>query len=170
MLVNGASGTTGIAAIQIAKFHGAEVTAVCSSANFDLVTSVGADKVIDYTREDFTKNGLTYDIIVDTVGTAPWSLSKNSLNKTGRLLVIVGSLWAMIQAPFVSRKNGKSVITGTAISSADKTKILAILASEGKFKPVIDRTYPFEEIVEAYRYVDKGHKKGNVVITIGHKH
>lgn len=166
LLVNGASGTTGTALVQIAKYFGANVTGISSTANLKLVKSIGADKVIDYTKEDFTKNGETYDIIVDTAGNAPWSRSKDSLNKTGKLLLVFSSLKDMLLASFVSKKNGKKLIAGVAGGSAKSLKFLANLAEQGRFKPVIDRTYPLEEIVEAHRYVDSGRKKGSVVITL----
>ena len=166
VLVNGASGTVGLAAVQIAKYFGAEVTGVCSTASVDLVKSVEADNVIDYTKEDFTQNGKTYDIIVDTAGTAPWGRCNNSLTPSGRLLVVLGSLCDMVQAPFVSSKGGKTVITGTAVGSAENAQLLALLAAQGKFKPVIDRSYTFEQIVEAHAYVDTGHKRGSVVISM----
>ncbi|MCF6344131.1 MAG: NAD(P)-dependent alcohol dehydrogenase [Devosiaceae bacterium] len=166
VLINGASGTTGTALVQFAKYFGAHVTGVCSGANLELVKSIGADKVIDYTNEDFTKNSETYDIIADTAGNAPWSRSKNSLNKTGRLLLVLGSLKDMLLANFVSKKNGKKLIAGVANGSAKSLKFIADLAEQGKFIPVIDRIYPLEQIVEAHRHVDTGRKKGSVVITL----
>ena len=166
VLVNGASGSTGTALVQLAKYYGAEVTAVCSGRNFELVKSIGADHVIDYTLEDFSINGKTYDIIVDTAGTAPWAKSKNSLNETGRLVVVLGDLYSMLQTPFVSRKHGKKMIGGTTESTSKELNFLAKLVSEGKFTPIIDRVYPFEEVVNAHAYVDTGHKRGNVVISM----
>ena len=166
VLVNGASGTTGTALVQLAKHFGTDVTGVCSTANLDLVTSLGADHVIDYTQQDFTQNGEVYDIIVDTAGTAPWARSKASLAEKGRLLVVLGGLSDMILAGFRSQKNGKKVISGVAGSSAERCEILAELAASGAYTPVIDRTYPLEEIVAAHAYVDTGRKKGSVVITM----
>jgi len=168
VLINGASGAVGTAAVQLAKYFGAEVTGVCSSANLELVKSIGADKVIDYTSEDFTKNGETYDIIMDTVGTAPWSRSKDSLTETGRVLLVLAGLSDMLQAPFVSKANGKKAIAGVAREAAEDLRFLAELAEAGKFKPVIDRRYPLEQIAEAHAYVDTGRKRGSVVITVEH--
>ena len=166
VLVNGASGGVGTAAVQLAKHFGAEVTGVCSTANLELVKSIGADTVIDYTGEDFTRNGETYDIILDTAGTAPFSRSKASLTEEGRLLMVLGSLPTMLEGPWVSLTSHRKVIASVAKWDADDLVFLAGLAEEGRFKPVIDRRYPFEEIVEAHRYVDAGHKKGNVVVTV----
>jgi NADPH:quinone reductase-like Zn-dependent oxidoreductase len=166
VLVNGASGATGIASMQIAKHLGAEVTAVCSGANAALVRALGADHVIDYTKEDFTKNGKTYDVIVDTAGTAPWPVSKNSLSQRGRLLIVLSSLWAMIQAPLVSRKGGRSVIGGVATANPENLADIAALAAKGVLKPHIERVYPFEEIVKAHAHVETGRKKGSVAVSI----
>jgi NADPH:quinone reductase-like Zn-dependent oxidoreductase len=166
VLINGASGGVGTAAVQLAKHFGADVTGVCSTANLDLVKSIGADKVIDYTQEDFTENGATYDIIVDTVGTAPFSRCRNSLKQEGRLLLVLGDLPAMLHAPWVAMTSKKRVIAGPAAERAEDLRLLAQLAEAGHLKPVIDRRYPFEQIAEAHRLVDSGRKKGNVVITL----
>jgi len=165
VLVNGASGAVGTAAVQLAKHFGAEVTGVCSTGNLALVKSIGADNVIDYTRDDFTRNGETYDILVDTAGTAPFSRSEGSLKKGGRLLVVLGSLGDMLRAPWVSMTGGKKIVAGIATWDVEDLRFLASLAASGELKPVIDRRYPFERMIEAHRYVDTGHKKGNVVIT-----
>ncbi|HJX19229.1 MAG TPA: NAD(P)-dependent alcohol dehydrogenase [Acidiferrobacterales bacterium] len=168
VLVNGASGGVGTAAVQLAKHFGADVTGVCSTANVELVRSLGARHVIDYSKEDFTQNGETYDVIVDTAGTAPFSRSKASLKEGGRLLMVLGGLPDMLQIPWVSMTSSKKVIAGPAAGRAEDLRFLAGLAEAGEFKPVIDRRYPFEQIAEAHRYVDTGRKKGNVVITLGH--
>ncbi|MCC5906848.1 MAG: NAD(P)-dependent alcohol dehydrogenase [Balneolaceae bacterium] len=170
VLVNGASGSVGTAAVQLARHFGAEVTGVCSTVNMELVQSLGASHVIDYTKEDFTQNGITYDVIVDTVGTAPFSRSKGSLKEGGRLLMVLGGLPDMLQIPWVSMTSNKKVIAGPAAERAEDLRLLAKLAETGEFKPVIDRRYPLEQIVEAHRYVDTGRKKGNVVITLKHDH
>ena len=168
VLINGASGGVGTAAVQLAREFGAEVTGVCSSANVELVRSLGAHYVIDYTREDFTTNGRVYDVIVDTVGTAPFSRCKDSLRGDGRLLVVLGELKDLFQVPWVAMTSKKKIIAGPASERTEDLQLLAQLAAEGKFKPVVDRTYPFEQMVEAHRYVDTGRKRGNVIITLEH--
>ncbi len=168
VLINGASGSVGTAAVQLAKHFGAIVTGVCSSANVELVRSLGASYVIDYTQEDFTQNGETYDVIVDTVGTAPYSRSKASLKEGGRLLMVLAGMPEMLQAPWVSMTSSKKVIAGPATVRVEDLHFLAGLAEAREFIPVIDRCYPFEQIVEAHRYVDTRRKKGNVAITLQH--
>jgi len=166
VLVNGASGGVGTAAVQLAKHLGALVTGVCSTANVELVRSLGASRVIDYTKEDFTEQGETYDVIVDTAGTARFSRSKRSLSESGRLLIVLGGLPDVLQAPWVAMTSRRKVIAGPAAWRPDDLRLLAELAGAGAFKPVIDRRYQFEQIVEAHRYVDTGRKRGNVVITL----
>jgi NADPH:quinone reductase-like Zn-dependent oxidoreductase len=168
VLVNGASGAVGTAAIQLAKHFGADVTGVCSTANIGLVKSLGANPVIDYTKDDFTENGETYDVIVDTVGTAPYSRSQASLKEKGRLLQVLAGLTDMLKIPWVMMTSRKKVIAGPAAERVEDLRFLAKLAEAGAFKPVIDRRYPFEQIAEAHRYVDTGRKKGNVIITLEH--
>lgn len=169
VLVNGASGGVGTAAVQLARHFGADVTGVCSTANVDLVKSLGAHQVIDYTQEDFTENGETYDVIIDTAGTAPYARSKKSLNEKGRLLLVLGGLTDLLRIPWVAMTSSKRVLGGPAAERVEDLRHLAKLAEAGDFKPVIDRRYPFEQIVEAHRYVDTGRKKGNVVITVAPK-
>jgi NADPH:quinone reductase-like Zn-dependent oxidoreductase len=166
VLVVGASGCVGSAAIQLAKHLGAEVTGVCSTANVALVRSLGADHVIDYTKQDFTQTNETYDVILDTTNTAGWSRSKRSLRDHGRLLVVLGGLWSLLQAPFVSLTTNKRVIAGPAPERVEDLRELAHLAESGIYRPVVDRRYPFAQIVEAHRYVDTGRKRGNVVMTL----
>jgi len=166
VVVIGASGGVGTAAVQLAKHFGADVTGVCSTANVELVRSLGVTHVIDYTREDFTQNGETYDVIVDTAGTAPFSRSKASLKEKGRLLLVLGGLPDMLQIPWVSMTSSKKIIAGPAAGRVEDLRFLAELAQAGEFRPVIDRRYPFEQIAEAHRYVDTGRKKGNVIITL----
>ncbi|MDZ4699302.1 MAG: NAD(P)-dependent alcohol dehydrogenase [Rhodothermales bacterium] len=166
VLVNGASGTVGIAAVQLARHAGAEVTAVCGGRSEELVMSLGATQIIDYTKEDFTRNGRRYDVIVDTVGTAPYARCKGSLAAGGRLLVILGGLGALLAAPFVSMTSDKKVIAGPGAERREDIEQLAGLAEAGVLKPVIDRTYPLDQIVEAHRYVDSGRKQGSVVVVV----
>jgi NADPH:quinone reductase-like Zn-dependent oxidoreductase len=166
VLVNGASGGVGTATIQLAKHFGAHVTGMCSTANLEFVKSIGADEVIDYTRDDFTRSGATYDIIVDTAGTTPFSRSKGSLKEGGRLLLVLASLPDLLRAPLASMTRGTRVIAGPANVRPEDLRFLASLAESGQFRPVIGRRYPFAQIAEAHRYVDTGRKRGNVVITL----
>jgi NADPH:quinone reductase-like Zn-dependent oxidoreductase len=166
VLVVGASGGVGTAAVQLARHLGARVTGVCSTANLDLVRAIGAQGVIDYTKEDFTRSGERYDVIFDATGTAPFSRCEASLAAGGRLLVVLGSLPEMLRAPWVSLVTRKKVIGGVTSWSVEDLRLLATLAEAGQFTPVVDRRYRFEEMVEAHRYVDAGHKRGNVVVTV----
>jgi len=166
VLVVGASGGVGTAAVQLARHFGASVTGVCSTANLELVRSIGADRVIDYTREDFTRSGERYDVIVDTAGTAPFSRCKGSLAEGGRLLVVLGSLPEVLRAPVVSLTSTKRIIGGVVSWGVEDLRFLASLAEAGHYRPVIDRRYTFAEMVEAHRHVDAGHKRGNVVISV----
>ena len=171
ILINGASGSVGSAAVQIAKYFETEVTGVCSTENLELVKNLGADKVIDYKNEDFTKSGEKYDIIFDGVGKTNFSICKKSLNKNGIFLevgITLGVLPQVLWTSMFSNKKAKIAATGLR-SPAERTKdlnLLKELMERGKIKPVIDRRYSLEQISEAHRYVDKGHKKGNVVITL----
>ena len=167
ILVNGASGAVGTAAIQLAKHFGAVVTAVCSGGNSDLVGSLGADHVIDYTKEDFTKNRKTYDAIVECVGNASFARVNTSINPGGALLLVIADLNGMIWASRHSKKSGKLVTASDWKPSAEGLAYLVKLAEERAYQAVIDRVYEFGEIVEAHRYVDTGRKKGNVVVRIG---
>jgi NADPH:quinone reductase-like Zn-dependent oxidoreductase len=168
LLVNGASGGVGTAAIQLGAHFGATVTGVCSTANVELVKSLGAAHVIDYTKEDFTQNGQTYDVIIDTVGNAPFSRSKASLKESGRLLVVLAGLLDMLQAPWISMTGRKKVVAGPVTVRVEDLQFLADRAAAGEFKPVIDRSYPLAETADAHRYVDSGRKRGNVIITVAH--
>lgn len=164
VLVNGASGAVGTAAVQLARHVGAHVTGVCSTANLDLVQSIGADRVIDYTTHEFTRSGEAYDVIVDAAGTAPFARSAAVLARGGRLLLVNATLPELLLAPWRTMTGPRRVIAGPAQERTDYLHQLAELAICGAFRPVIDRTYPFGRIVEAHRYVDQGHKRGNVVI------
>jgi NADPH:quinone reductase-like Zn-dependent oxidoreductase len=163
ILVNGASGCVGSAAIQLAKHEGAHVTAVTSTKNTRLVRDLGADAVIDYTREDFTGNGETYDIIMDTVGNIPYARARASLADGGRLLLVATDLAGLLGAPWVRKHK---VIADPAPERADYLRTMAELVAEGAYRPLIDRVYPFEEIVEAHRHVDTGRKRGSVVVEV----
>ncbi len=172
VLIYGASGSVGTAAVQVAKHFGANVTAVCSAANFDLVKSIGADSVIDYRTDDFTKNGQQYDIIFDTVGKRSFAACKGSLTPTGIYLDCgnAATILPMLWTRFFGRK--KAILAATYVRSASEIKkdlvLLKELIEAGKTRAVIDRTYPLEKTAEAHRYVETGRKKGNVVIAIDH--
>ena len=171
VLIYGASGSVGTAAVQLARYYGAQVTGVCSTTNLEWVKSLGADQVIDYTQEDFTGNGKTYDIIFDTVGKRSFSECKGSLTYEGIYLATVPTPVIMLQALWSAKSGGKKVkFAATGLRPArEKIKDLVFLTElieAGKIKAFIDRIYPLEQIVEAHRYVDKGHKKGSVVITV----
>lgn len=167
VLINGASGGVGTFAVQLAKHFGAEVTGVCSTRNIELVRSLGADQVIDYTHEDFTKNGERYDIIFDVAGKTTFSQCKNALKNKGIYLHTVMVL-PEIKGWWYAMTTGKQVIGGTAATSTEALIFLKELMESGQLKPVIDRCYPLEQMVEAHHYVEQGHKKGNVVITVAH--
>lgn len=166
VLVVGASGAVGNAAIQLAKSFGANVTGVCSTANIDLVTSIGADKVIDYTKEDFTQNGETYDVIFDTVNAISVSRSLKSLNKNGIMILSAAGMTEMIQGLWASLTSSKKVMTGVISHSVEDITFLKELIEAGRLKPVIDKTYSLEQIAEAHVYVERGHKRGNVAIAV----
>jgi NADPH:quinone reductase-like Zn-dependent oxidoreductase len=167
LLIIGASGSIGSAGVQLAKHFGATVTAVCSSANVEMVKSLGADKVIDYTKEDFTKNGRTYDLIFDIVGATTFSRCKNSLKPRGIFLQNIMGLTDLVRILWTSVTGRKKLKGGVAMENLGRMNFIVQLAATGKLKAVIDRSYPLEQIAEAFTYVEQGHKKGNVVITVG---
>ena len=169
ILINGASGGVGTFAVQLAKHFGAEVTGVCSTTNLDMVKSLGADHVIDYTKEDFTRNGETYDIIFDVVGKISFSHCKGSLKPNGLFLACLMGLTELVQILWTSIVGGKKVKGGIATERVEDLLFFKELIEAGKLKPVIDRCYPLEETAEAFKYVEQGHKKGNVVITVEQK-
>jgi NADPH:quinone reductase and related Zn-dependent oxidoreductases len=166
VLIVGASGGIGTAAVQIAKHFGADVTGVCSGANVDLVRSIGADTVIDYNIEDFTESGETYDIILDTTGTTSLPRCEHALKPGGRLLLVMASFGQSLGMERASKASGKKVIAGVAAPRVGDLRFLAKLAEGGEFRPVIDRTYPLENASEAHAHVDTGRKRGNVVLTV----
>ena len=170
VLIYGASGSVGTFAVQLAKYFGAKVTGVCSTANLALVKSLGADQVIDYSKEDFTRNGVTYDVIFDTVGKASYSGCMHSLKKDGTYLQAVSAPGISLRMQWTAMTSRKKLVGGGPGPKAEDLVFLNELVEAGKLKPVIDRVYPLEQIAEAHRYVDTGRKKGNVVITVAHNH
>lgn len=167
VLINGAGGSIGTMAIQLAKVRGAEVTAVDSNEKLDMLRSIGADHVIDYTRADFTEGGQAYDVIIDVVGKSSVSRSLSSLKENGRYFLGNAGLSQTLRARWTST-GGKQVILGTSSQKAEDLLFLKDLIEAGKLKPVIDRRYPLEQMAEAHRCVDTGRKKGNVVVTVEH--
>ncbi len=168
ILINGAGGSIGTYAVQLAKHFGAEVTAVDSTAKLDMLRSIGADQVIDYTQEDFTKSGETYDVIFDVVGTISFSPSDRSLSENGTYLLANPRISQMFRALWTRMASGKKVIMEAASGTIEDLIFLRELIEAGKIKSAIDRRYPLEQTAEAHRYVEKGGKKGNVVITVEH--
>ena len=168
VLINGASGAVGAYAVQLAKYFGAEVTGVCSTANAALVQSLGADHVVDYTKEDFTKSGQTYDVIFDAVGKSSFSRCKGALMQKGMYLSTAPTLGIVLQMLRTSMFGSKKAKFATAglMQNKDNLTFLKDLIEAGAITSVIDRCYPLEQTAEAHRYVEQGHKKGNVVITI----
>lgn len=166
VLVVGASGSIGTAAVQLAKYFRATVTGVCSGANADLVKSLGADEVIDYTREAFTETGERYDIIFDTIGKHSFAQCKDSLTPNGRYLLTTPRVRDWIHSLWRPMIGGRQLVTGMSIRKREALAFLKDRIEAGELKPVIDRHYPLHEIAEAHRYVDQGHKRGNVVIQV----
>ncbi len=164
ILVYGASGSVGTAAVQLARHRGAHVTAVCNAKNVELVRSLGADEVIDYESEDFTKNGKTYDVIFDSVGKHSYRRCRRSLKPEGRYIETdLGFMW---HVPLLALTN-KRVTLGMAKYTKEDVVLLKSLVEAGEYRAVIDRRYPLEEVVDATKYVETGQKTGNVVLTLG---
>ncbi len=161
ILINGASGTVGMASVQLAKYLGAEITAVCSTANLEMVKSLGVDNVIDYTKNDVTKSAENFDVILDAVGNLSLSSCNQLLKTNGKLISINAGLFTNLLSIFK-----KNLICGVAAESKDNLEFLKTVVEAGNIKAVIDEVYVLDKIVEAHRYVDKGHKKGNVVLSI----
>jgi NADPH:quinone reductase-like Zn-dependent oxidoreductase len=168
VLIYGASGSVGTFAVQLARHYGAEVSGVCGATNLELVKSLGADKVFDYNSGDFIKNSETCDVIFDAAGKSPFSICSRCLKKDGIYLQTVATPAVMIRMKWASKMSRQKLIGGTAVPAIENLIFLKELVEAGKIKPVIDRCYPLEQIAEAHRYVEKGHKKGNVVITMDH--
>ncbi len=169
ILIIGASGGVGTFAVQLAKYFGAKVTGVCSTPKLELVKSLGADKVIDYSQEDYTKSGEIYDIIFDTMGKSNVGRSKKLLNKEGFYLFTTFSLPKLFRILWLQKIRRKKAFYGTLEEKTKDLNFLKELIEEGKIKAVIDRRYPLDQTAEAHRYVETGQKKGQVVITIDHK-
>jgi NADPH:quinone reductase-like Zn-dependent oxidoreductase len=167
VLINGAGGSIGTVAVQLAKYFGAEVTGVDSTGKLDMLRSIGADQVIDYTQEDFTEKGEIYDVVFDVIGKISYSRTDKALKNNGTYLVAnPGS--QMVRTLWTRMTSSKKVIMQSASGTIEDLFFLRELTEAGKIKPVIDRSYPLEQIAEAHRYVETGHKKGNVVITVEH--
>jgi NADPH:quinone reductase-like Zn-dependent oxidoreductase len=167
VLINGASGAIGSAAVQIARYFGAEVTGVCGTQRLEFVKALGAEHVIDYTKQDFTQNGETYDLIFDILGKSTFSGCQNSLTPNGVLLYASFKMKQLFQMLRTSRTSGKKVICAIAPGSLEDLISVKELIEAGKIKAIIDKCFPLEQAAEAHRYVETGHKKGNVVITVG---
>ena len=168
VLVYGASGSVGTAAVQLAKYFEADVTAVCNTKNLELVSGLGADRVVDYTREDFTRNGETYDVVFDAVGKHSFRRSRRSLKRGGTYVATdPGLMWHLLPLAVLTRWIGdRTVAMGITRYSKQDVLLLKELVETGRFRPVIDRSYPLEDVVEAHRYVETGQKTGNVVLTV----
>ena len=166
ILINGSGGSIGTFGVQFAKSLGADVTAVDSARKHDMLREIGADEVIDYTKEDFTKSGKTFDVIFDVVGKAPYSGCIKSLKQNGRYLLANPRISKIIRGKFISKRSGKKVTTTVANYKTEDLIALKELIEDGKIRSVIDRRFPLEQVPEAHRYVEKGGKKGNVVITV----
>lgn len=166
VLINGASGSIGTFAVQLAKYFGTEVTGVCSTKNIGLVKSLGADNVVDYTKEDFAISGDTYDIIFDTVGKSSFAHCKKALNNGGRYVVTVMTMKHLLQSLLTAFGNKKKVIFGMSVNKTEALNFIRTLIEEGNLKTIIDRQYPLEETEQAHAYVENGHKQGNVVIAV----
>ena len=170
VLINGASGSIGSAAVQLAKYFGAEVTGVCGTPRLEFVKALGADKVLDYTRVDFTKNCETYDLIFDIVGKSSFSSCKNSLKQNGIYLLASFKVKQLFQMLWTSITPGKKVICTLSSENPQDLNFIKELIEGGKIKSVIDRCYLLEQTAEAHRYVEKGYKTGSVIITLENNH
>jgi len=168
VLINGASGSIGSAAVQLAKYFGAEVTGICSTPGLKFVKALGADKVIDYTREDFAKSGETYDLIFDILGKSSFSSCRNSLKRNGIYLLASFKMKQLFQMLWTSMTGGKKVICALSSESSEDLVFIKRLVEEGKIRSLIDKRYPLEKLAKAHLYVEKGYKTGSVTITVKH--
>ncbi|MBA7550563.1 2-haloacrylate reductase [subsurface metagenome] len=171
ILISGASGSIGTVAIQLAKYYGAEVTGVGNPKSLEVMKSIGADKVIDYTKEDFTENGETYDVIFDVIGKSSFSSYVSSLNKNGIYLLANPKMSLINREKRTAKKSDIKYISGNMDTTKERIEqlfILKELIEDGKLKSVIDRRYPLEQTAEAHVYVEKGEKTGNIVIAVEH--
>lgn len=166
VLVYGASGGVGTAAVQLARHVGAEVTGVCSGPNLKLVRSLGARRAIDYTRTDFTTEGLRYDVIMDTVGRTHYGEVRDSLTDKGIYIAVNGELPELLLGAWTAMRRGQRVISAIAHESVEDLEQIRRIIEDGGYRPVIDRTYRLEEAADAHRYADQGHKRGNVVLSL----
>ncbi len=166
VLIHGASGSIGSAAVQLAKYFEAEVTGVCSTPGLEFVKNLGADKVLDYTREDFTRNGETYDLIFDILGKSSFSSCKNSLKQNGIYLLASFKIKQLFQMLWTSIRPGKKVICTLSSENPKDLIFIKELVEAGKIKSIMDRCYPLEQTAEAHRHVEKGCKRGSVIITM----
>ncbi|MFX1482167.1 MAG: NAD(P)-dependent alcohol dehydrogenase [Promethearchaeota archaeon] len=166
ILIYGASGGVGLFTVQLAKYFGAEVTGVCSTTKIDLVKSMGADKIVDYKKEDFTKSGEIYDIIFDTIGTSPFSGSVRSLKDGGIYLFVTYGILRSIRARVHNLTSSKKTVSKIIEETTDDLLFIKNLIEEGKLRVAIDRRFPLDQAAQAHRYVETGRKKGNVIITI----
>ena len=166
ILIHGASGAIGTYAVQLAKYYGAEVTGVCSATNAGMVKSLGADKVIDYTKEDFTQSDERYDFVFDVVGKTTFSQCKGILKPKGIYLENMMEIKDFLKVLWTAITGGKKIKGGVSSERAENLNFFIELIESGKLKPIIDRSYPLERTAEAFQYVEQGHKKGNVIISV----
>ena len=169
VLINGASGSVGSACVQIAKYLGAQVTAVCSGKNAEIVRALGADRVIDYKTQDVVGKGITYDMVVDTVATLPWVQAQHAIQPGGKMVLIAGKTSDMLFGSLKAAMQGKKMIGGVASESREILEAVVKLTAEGAFQPLIDRKYAFADMKAAHAHVDAGHKRGNVVVSVAER-
>ena len=166
VLVYGASGGVGTAAVQLARYFGAEVTGVTSTANLELVRSLGADRVIDYTERDYTATGEQYDLIIDTVGKTSFEHARSALKPDGKYLAVAGGMHEYLLQAWTAIKRGQRVRCSVARERVEDLEFIRDLVEAGRYQPAIDRSYPFEQLPEAHAYASRGHKRGNVVVSL----